>query len=107
MKSRHAVLLLMGLVATQARAQETIRPEALRTRLFALAHDSMMGRQPGTPGNTKASEYVAAEFRRMGLTPMGENGTFFQTLPFIRMAPDPASVLEVEGVGLVLGTDYL
>ena len=88
-------------------AQETIRPEALRTRLFALAHDSMMGRQPGTPGNTKASEYVAAEFRRLGLTPMGENGTFFQTLPFVRLVPDPASLLEVDGVGLSFGTDYL
>ena len=107
MKSRVLALLLSVLGVGSLSAQETIRPEALRTRLFALAHDSMMGRQPGTPGNTKASEYVAAEFRRMGLTPMGENGTFFQTLPFIRLAPDPASVLEVDGAGLSLGTDYL
>jgi hypothetical protein len=107
MKSRYFAPLLLIIAATPAEAQETIRAEALRTRLFALAHDSMMGRQPGTPGNTKASEYVAAEFRRLGLTPMGENGTFFQTLPFTRLVPDPASVLEVDGVGLALGTDYL
>jgi hypothetical protein len=101
--------LIAGLLlsANQLVAQETIRAEALRNRLFGLAHDSMMGRQPGTPGNSKASEYVAAEFRRLGLTPMGENGTFFQTLPFVRLAPDPASVLEVDGAGLTLGTDYL
>ena len=107
MKLRYLVTLLLFLGATPSSGQETIRAEALRTRLFALAHDSMMGRQPGTPGNTKASQYVADEFRRMGLTPMGEDGTFFQTLPFVRLAPDPASVLEVEGVGLSLGTDYL
>ena len=101
------VVLPLVLAAQPLSGQETIRAEALRQRLFALAHDSMMGRQPGTAGNTKASEYVAAEFRRMGLVPMGENGTFFQTLPFVRMAPDPASVLEVDGVGLALGTDYL
>jgi hypothetical protein len=107
MKYPYLALLLLLAVASRSVAQETIRPEALRTRLFALAHDSMMGRQPGTPGNTKASEYVAAEFRRMGLTPRGENGTFFQTLPFTRLAPDPASVLEVDGVRLALGADYL
>jgi hypothetical protein len=107
MKSRYFVPLLMIIVATPSGAQETIRAEALRTRLFALAHDSMMGRQPGTPGNAKASDYVASEFRRLGLTPMGENGTFFQTLPFVRLAPDPASVLEVDGAALSFGTDYL
>ena len=107
MKLRYLVTLLPVLAPTPSSAQETIRAENLRTRLFALAHDSMMGRQPGTAGNAKASQYVADEFRRMGLTPMGDNGTFFQTLPFVRLAPDSGSVLEVDGVGLSLGTDYL
>jgi hypothetical protein len=54
-----------------------------------------------------ASEYVAAEFRRLGLTPMGENGTFFQTLPFVRLTLDPSSLVEVDGDTLSFGTDYL
>jgi hypothetical protein len=48
----------------------------------------MMGRQPGEAGNYKAAEYVASEFRRLGLEPAGENGTYFQTVPFVLMAPE-------------------
>jgi hypothetical protein len=103
-----AALVVAAVVAGSAvSAQESIRAEDLRARLFALAHDSMMGREPGTAGNAKASDYVAAEFQRLGLTPRGENGTFFQTLPFVRLHPHPSSVVELDGLPLALGTDYL
>jgi hypothetical protein len=48
----------------------------------------MMGRRVGEPGNFKGTEYIAAEFKRMGLKPAGENGTYFQTLPFGPMGFD-------------------
>ena len=54
----------------------------LRTRLYQFAADSMMGRRIGEPGNLKGTEYIAREFKRLGLAPAGENGTYFQTLPF-------------------------
>jgi len=38
----------------------------------------MMGRETGTIGNMKATNYIAAEVTRMGLEPGGENGTYFQ-----------------------------
>ncbi|MEK7401525.1 MAG: hypothetical protein AABZ80_04095, partial [Gemmatimonadota bacterium] len=47
----------------------------LRTRLYQLADDSMAGRRIGEPGNYKGTEYIAAEFKRLGLKPAGENGT--------------------------------
>src|SRR5690242_21799491 len=53
------------------------------TRLYILADDSMLGREAGTLGNVKGTNYVAAEMRRMGLEPGGENGTYFQTVPVI------------------------
>ena len=56
----------------------------LATRLYAFAHDSMMGRATGSEGDFKAANYVAAEFKRLGLTPAGENGTYFQTVPFVQ-----------------------
>ena len=37
----------------------------LRTRLYQIADDSMMGRRIGELGNYKATEYVAGEFRRV------------------------------------------
>jgi hypothetical protein len=76
------------------------------TRLYILADDSMMGRESGTAGNVKGTDYIAREARRMGLEPAGENGTFFQTIPLRRKGVDPASTLAVGGTALVMGQDY-
>jgi hypothetical protein len=77
------------------------------TRLYILADDSMMGREAGTQGNVKGTDYIAREARRMGLEPAGENGTFFQTIPFVRKAVAPGAALSVDGSALRLGDDYL
>src|SRR5207302_1314181 len=54
----------------------------LRSRLYPFSDDSMMGRRIGEVGNYKGTEYIAREFERLGLKPAGENGTYFQDLPF-------------------------
>lgn len=54
----------------------------LRTRLYQFADDSMRGRRIGEPGNYKGTEYIAREFKRLGLKPAGDSGSYFQTLPF-------------------------
>jgi Peptidase family M28 len=54
----------------------------LRTRLYQIADDSMLGRRVGELGNYKVTTYIAAEFKRLGLKPAGDNGTFFQELAF-------------------------
>ena len=69
----------------------------LRGRLYAYADDSMQGRRSGTPGNVKATDFIAAEARRLGLEPAGENGGWFQTIPMVRRTIDPASALTVDG----------
>ena len=78
----------------------------LRTRLFAFAHDSMMGRSTGELGSFKAAAYVAAEFQRVGLEPAGENGGWFQTVPFFRRTIDRKDTLRVDGYVAKLGVDY-
>jgi hypothetical protein len=54
----------------------------LRTRLYQISDDSMMGRRIGELGNYKTTDYVAAEFKRLGLKPAGDNGTYFQILDY-------------------------
>jgi hypothetical protein len=46
-----------------------------------LADDALNGRLAGSDGERCAGDYVAAEFRRLGLRPAGDNGTYFQSLP--------------------------
>src|SRR6266700_3558002 len=75
-------LLLAGAAPLSAqRSASVIRTDSLRANLFALAADSMGGRQTGSSGDWKAQEWVAAEFRAAGLEPAGESGGFFQVIP--------------------------
>jgi hypothetical protein len=63
-----------------------ISPADLRGRTSIFAHDSMAGRQTGTPGNVKGNAYIAAELARLGLTPAGDSGTYLQRVPLTRYA---------------------
>lgn len=47
-----------------------------------LADDLLEGRGTGTRGYQIAATYVASEFEGIGLEPAGENGTYFQRVPF-------------------------
>ncbi len=101
---------MCAVMATPLAAQRTTKaltPADLRTRLFAIAHDSMMGRAPGDAGDFKATTYIAAEFARIGLKPAGDNETWFQVVPFFRRAPDTRDTLRIDGVIAKLGVDYV
>jgi len=52
----------------------------LGRRIETLASDDFEGRAPGTEGGQKASQYIADEMERAGLSPMGDNGTYFQNV---------------------------
>lgn len=80
----------------------------LRTRLYQFADDSMQGRRIGEKGNFKGTEYIAGEFKRFGLKPAGDSGTYFQTLPFGPTQFDSsASSLNVGGRALAAKRDWI
>ncbi len=80
----------------------------LRTRLYQFADDSMQGRRIGELGNFKGTAYIAGEFKRLGLKPGGENGTFFQELPYGPMGFDIAtSRLIAAGAELTPKVDWV
>lgn len=84
-----------------------ITADDLRSRLYPYSHDSMAGREAGTLENVKATNYIAAEFKRMGLVPAGENGTYFQEVPYGRLHYDSTrSTLAVAGRIFHPGTDW-
>ena len=84
-----------------------ITPADLMTRLYIFADDSMLGREAGTEGNVRGTNYLAAEAQRVGLLPGGENGTYFQTVPLIQRAADSSSTLTIDGTRLELNKDFL
>lgn len=84
-----------------------ITPEDLRTRLFIFADDSMQGREAGTAGNVKGTDYIAAEIRKMGLVPAGDNGTYFQTIPLKTRKISDAIAFSVNGSALTPFEDFI
>jgi len=50
--------------------------------LYTLASPEYEGRQTGQPGFLKAAEFVSAHFRKLGLEARGEDGTYYQTVPW-------------------------
>ena len=84
-----------------------IRAEDLMTRLYIFADDSMLGREAGTEGNVRGTNYLAAEAQRIGLLPAGENGSYFQTVPLTHRAADSSSTLTIDGSRLELNKDFI
>ncbi len=83
------VLLAGWLAPAGAVAQERCpAPAALtaglsqpRAAVRYLADDSLYGRLAGSRGERCAGDYLASEFRRLGLKPAGDAGSYFQRLP--------------------------
>ena len=101
------VLLVAPAGLWAQRAATPVSADTLRANLFAIADDSMGGRDTGSPGNVTTADWVAAAFARYGLTPAGEHGTFFQTVPLWRIALDTTSGLDVGGAHLTPGRDVM
>jgi len=84
-----------------------LTPAALRARLSIYADDSMQGRKAGTPGNVKATDYLAAEARRIGLEPAGDHGTYFQAIPLQERTLVSAASVRAGGQSFSPGVDFI
>lgn len=63
--------------------EEAILAGELQGHVEWLASDALQGRRSGTPQGGRAARYLANEFGRYGLRPMGDDGTFLQAFSFI------------------------
>jgi hypothetical protein len=88
-------------------AVPAVSPATLKTELYAFSDDSMQGREAGTIGNVKGTNFIAAQVKKLGLQPAGENGTYFQTVPLVNKGVNPASTLTAGGTALAMGKDYV
>lgn len=67
----------------------------LSRRIEKLASDEFEGRAPSTPGGQAASQYIADEMAEAGLAPIGENGTYFQTVELTAATVLPSSTMSI------------
>ncbi len=74
------------------KAIDAVDTSALKAHIAYLADDILRGRKPGTPGYQMAVDYVIAEYKKLGLKPAGENGTYIQKFILRKADLVPSSV---------------
>jgi hypothetical protein len=106
-----ALLFLLQAQAPVQRAAQTISPEDIRRRIGIIADDSMRGRDTPSPELDKVAQYIAREYRRLGLKPGGDRGTFIQrySLDRVKIVADSSAAFVHGGPGATLkyGTDFV
>jgi hypothetical protein len=68
-------------------ALDRISVDSLRGNLSFLASDALEGRGTPSRGLDMAAEFIAAQFRRAGLEPVGPDGSYFQWAKFAEITP--------------------
>lgn len=92
-------------------AADAVSADAIRRHTAVLGSDALEGRAPGTRGGRLAAAYIAGELERLGLEPLGDDGTYFQQVPLHGNIPLEESRLVLTSLGepreLKLGADYV
>lgn len=80
-----------GITADPVLYEKYINKEDLSLHLHKIAGDEFEGRETGMPGQKKAAEYLANEFKVDGVAP-GNNGTYFQKFKVSIQTPENVSL---------------
>ena len=79
-------------------AMREIREADLKRDLYAMAAPAMRGREGGTNDELRASMWVADQYKKIGLAPAGDDGTWFQWFIITRTRVSvPASRVTIGG----------
>jgi Zn-dependent M28 family amino/carboxypeptidase len=71
--------------------------DALLVHTKKLSSDAFEGRAPGTRGENLAVNYLADQFKAVGLKPGNTHGTYFQPVPLVGITPTPAPLVFSKG----------
>jgi len=69
----------------ESRLIAAIRADVMKAHISFLASDLLEGRDTPSRGLELAEEYIAAQFRRLGLDPISTDGSYFQTASFLKV----------------------
>jgi Zn-dependent M28 family amino/carboxypeptidase len=96
MKTTIAILLgtMSILVADKPEEQlkpalDAITPDGMLAHIKALASDEFEGRAPGTKGEELSTNYIADQFKKIGLKPGNPDGSYFQDVPLAGIKSEP------------------
>lgn len=96
------LFLLMALIVVPETFAGEISAGRIKAAVAHLASDKFEGREPGTNGEVLTTEYLADEFEKAGLKPIGEGNSYFQSVPLVRVITSPKSTLTAVKSGTTL-----
>ncbi len=79
--------------AVPAEAIAAVDTATLMQHVRVLAHDSLLGRQPGSAGEDKTVAYLESQFKAIGLKPGNTDGTYIQKVPLVGITVKGAPTL--------------
>jgi len=89
-------------------AYTAVREADLRRDVGEMASPGMRGREGGTIDEMRASVWVADQYRRIGLKPMGDGGTWYQWFDMTRTRVSvTASRASIGGQAMTLFGDFI
>ncbi len=94
--------LLSLLIAAAATAAPIIPPAEIKADVRALSDDSFAGRGPGEAGETATIAYLEKQFAAAGLEPGGDNGSWYQDVPLVRLDRLPGATLSLSLSGRIV-----
>ena len=90
---------------------EAITADGVLGHIKELASDKFEGRRPGTRGEELAINYIADQFKKIGLAPGNTDGSYFQDVPLVGIAANKDAELKFKTPGkdmkLRFGDDFI
>lgn len=99
--------LLISCGKQQSESAVSVDRNLIKAHLEFLADDLLEGRDTGSKGYELAAHYVETEFKKIGLLPAGDEGSYQQRVPFRKThlnQQTTSAVLEINGKSITL--DY-
>jgi hypothetical protein len=116
----YIITLLICIIPSMCLSQEfddyndvinSISAQNIKRHMDFLASDIFEGRGTGTTGGNLAAKYIALEYSKYGLQPIGDANTFYQYVPMHGSNALPSSELKLffgeDETRLKLKSDYL
>jgi Zn-dependent M28 family amino/carboxypeptidase len=88
-----------------------VTTDGIMRHIKTLASDEFEGRGPGTRGEDLSINYIADQFRQIGLAPGNTDGTYFQNVPLVGITTKQDAVMKIsvgnKGMNLKFGDDFV
>jgi hypothetical protein len=95
------------LTVAEKEAAARVKVETIKEVTAALSAKEMEGRGTAQAGGDRAAKYIADRFSKLGLKPLGDTGSYLQSIKFSSTQPLPDSSFKAGDASLKFGAEFI